>query len=118
VLGVDCDVLVPAAVGGVIDVAAARAVRAAAIVEGANGPTTPEADAVLHDRRVAVVPDLVANAGGVVVSWFEWAQDRQGREWDAGLAERRLRERMRHVFDDVRAHAHATGGSWRDAATD
>jgi len=75
-LELPCDVLIPAALDGVINEENAARIRANAIVEGANGPTTAEADLILNDRKVLVVPDILANAGGVVVSYFEWVQDR------------------------------------------
>src|SRR5262249_25254208 len=73
-LELPCDVLVPAAVGGQITVENADRIRAKVVIEGANGPTTPEADQILADRSVVVIPDILANAGGVVVSYFEWVQ--------------------------------------------
>ncbi len=81
-VGVDCDVLVPAARAGMLDGGGADRVRARIVTEGANGPLTPEADAALRQRGVLVLPDVLANVGGVVVSAFEWLQDRRHERWD------------------------------------
>ncbi len=93
-LALDVDLLVPAALGGAINEGNARDVRARAIVEVANGPVTPEADEILDSRGVEVIPDILANAGGVTVSWFEWVQNRQGDRWTARKTARRLEKRM------------------------
>ncbi len=93
-LELDVTVLVPAAVEGVLTGDNAPRVRARLIVEGANGPTTPEADAIFEDRGVLVVPDILANAGGVLVSYFEWVQGNQAYWWTGDDVEQRLRERM------------------------
>lgn len=90
----DCDILIPAALENQINENVARRLRARVVVEGANGPTTNEADAVLRDRGVLVVPDILANAGGVTVSYFEWVQDLQAYFWD----EREVRDRLRSIL--------------------
>jgi len=100
-LGPDVDVLVPAALEAQITAANARRVRAWAVIEGANGPVTAEADRILDEQGVIVVPDILANAGGVVVSHLEWVQDRQGFFWDADLVASHLRGRMERAFTDV-----------------
>ncbi len=87
----ECELLVPAALGGVIDAAVARRIQAKVIVEAANGPTTVEGQAVLEERGIVVVPDILANAGGVTASYFEWAQSRQGYPWEEDLVAERLR---------------------------
>ncbi len=115
-LEIDCDVLVPAAVGGQLHAGNADHVRARVIVEGANGPTTREADAILHDRGVVVVPDILANAGGVVASYFEWVQGVQAMPWLGRDVSERLVERLEAAFDDVVAHAERRGCTLRDAA--
>jgi glutamate dehydrogenase (NAD(P)+) len=89
-----CDVLVPAAMEGQITESNAGHVKASLIVEGANGPTTPEADDILNDRGIFVVPDVLANAGGVVVSYFEWVQDLQAFFWDEEEVYRQLQRAM------------------------
>jgi glutamate dehydrogenase (NAD(P)+) len=93
-LTLPCDVLVPAALEGQLTEENADRIRAGLIVEGANGPTTAEADAILNGRGVRVVPDIMANAGGVVVSFFEWVQDRYGLYWTEAEVNARLEEKM------------------------
>jgi len=102
-LEIDCDILVPAALECVITGANAGKVRARIIVEGANGPTTPEADEVLHDNGVFMVPDILANAGGVTVSYFEWVQNLQNLLWDEEEIDNRLSGIMRKAFSEVLA---------------
>ncbi len=100
-LRLDADVLLPAAMEGQITRANAAEVRAKVIVEGANGPTTPEADEILARRGVLLVPDILANAGGVVVSYFEWVQDRYSYFWKEAEVNERLEEKMVAAFDAV-----------------
>jgi glutamate dehydrogenase (NAD(P)+) len=95
------DVLLPAAMEGQITADNAAEVQAQIIVEGANGPTTPEADVILGHRGVQLVPDILANAGGVVVSYFEWVQDRYGYFWKEAEVNERLEEKMVAAFDAV-----------------
>jgi glutamate dehydrogenase (NAD(P)+) len=95
------DVLVPAALGGVITAANAPNIRARIICEGANGPTSAAADAILEHNGVFVVPDILANAGGVTVSYFEWVQNRAGFSWPEALVNERLEAIMTRAFDDV-----------------
>jgi glutamate dehydrogenase (NAD(P)+) len=104
-LTLDVDVLVPAAKEDQITKAIAEDVQARIIVEGANGPTTPEADAVLQAKGALVIPDILANAGGVTVSYFEWVQDRQGYFWTLDRVNKRLDRVMRQAFDRVYATA-------------
>lgn len=101
----DCDVLLPAAKENVITTANADRIKAKIICEGANGPTTSEADAILADKKIFVVPDILANAGGVTVSYFEWVQDRQGFFWNEQLVNGRLEEIMVNSFRDVLSYA-------------
>ncbi|WP_028050330.1 Glu/Leu/Phe/Val dehydrogenase [Cellulomonas sp. URHD0024] len=115
-LALDVDVLVPAAVEGVIDAETAVNVKARWVVEGANGPTTSEGDRVLAERGVVVVPDILANAGGVVVSYFEWVQANQAYWWTEPEIEDRLEHRMVTAHRAVAALASAEGISLRDAA--
>ena len=98
---VECEVLIPAAVGGVITGANAEDVEAKVILEGANNPVTMEADQVLHDKGVFIVPDVLCNAGGVTVSYFEWVQDLQNYFWSENEIVSRLREIMIRAFEEV-----------------
>jgi glutamate dehydrogenase (NAD(P)+) len=104
-LGLDVNLLIPAALEAQITAANAHRVRSWAIVEGANGPVTADADRMLEERGVIVVPDILANAGGVVVSQLEWVQNRQGLFWDASEVATHLRRRMEQSFGDVAALA-------------
>ncbi|MGA2877456.1 MAG: Glu/Leu/Phe/Val dehydrogenase [Bryobacteraceae bacterium] len=101
----DCDVLLPAAKENVITTANADRIKAKIICEGANGPTTSEADAILAEKKIFVIPDILANAGGVTVSYFEWVQDRQGFFWNEQLVNGRLEEIMVNSFRDVVSYA-------------
>ena len=112
----DCELAVPAALGGVIGPEIAAKLRARALVEAANGPTLPAADPVLAERGVLVVPDILANSGGVTASYFEWAQSRQGFAWDEDLVATRLRTFMEDAFTAVSAKATALDVPMRRAA--
>ncbi|MGH7377246.1 MAG: Glu/Leu/Phe/Val family dehydrogenase [Candidatus Methylomirabilales bacterium] len=112
----DCDILIPAALQGQITPANAGQIRAAILVEGANGPTLPEADAILARRGIFVVPDVLANAGGVTVSYFEWVQDLQMYFWSEEQINQRLRALMTGAFAQVRGVAEARGVDLRRAA--
>ena len=111
-----CDILVPAAVGGQIHAGNADKVKASLIAEGANGPTTPEADAILRDRGITVIPDILANAGGVVVSYFEWVQGLQYYFWRESEITARLQEVMTRAFNRVWALGAKEGTDLRTAA--
>lgn len=113
---IECELLVPAALGGVIDEHVAKRIQAQVVVEAANGPTTSPAQAVLDERGIVVVPDILANAGGVTASYFEWAQSRQGYPWDEGIVAERLRDRMDSAFVDVWARSQVLGVDLRSAA--
>jgi glutamate dehydrogenase (NAD(P)+) len=116
-LELDVDLLVPAAVECVLTAENAPRVRARVIVEGANGPTTPEADAVFAASDQLVVPDILANAGGVIVSYFEWVQANQAYWWSEDEVESRLADRMLGAWQRVRDHAATHGVQLRTAAT-
>lgn len=111
-----CEVLVPAALGGVITEDVARRLGAGVMVEAANGPTLPEAEPILLDREVVVVPDILANAGGVTASYFEWAQSKQGYSWEEEMVADRLRQRMDNAFVTVWAKSEQLKVSLRRAA--
>ncbi|HBH04526.1 MAG TPA: glutamate dehydrogenase [Candidatus Rokubacteria bacterium] len=111
-----CDVLVPAAVGSQIREDNADRVRATIVAEGANGPTTPQADAILRDRGVTVIPDILANAGGVIVSYFEWVQGLQYYFWRESEITSRLQEVMTRAFNRVWALGAKEGTDLRTAA--
>lgn len=100
-LELDCDILLPAALGNQITAANAGNIRARLVVEGANGPTTPQADCILRDRGIHVLPDILANAGGVTVSYYEWVQNQVNEQWDAGRIDEKLREHMYKAVDTV-----------------
>jgi glutamate dehydrogenase (NAD(P)+) len=115
-LALDCDVLIPAALGGMIHADNAERIRARILVEGANSPTTPAADAILADKGVLVVPDVLANAGGVIVSYFEWVQNLQHFRWDEREVHERLATILHRSLGEVRSTADKHGCSWREAA--
>jgi glutamate dehydrogenase (NAD(P)+) len=116
-LELEVDLLVPAAVEGVLRADNAPRVKAKVIVEGANGPTTPEADEVFRSNGILVAPDILANAGGVVVSYFEWVQSSQAFWWSLDEVEARLAERMDVAWDAVAGHAAKLDVPLRTAAT-
>jgi glutamate dehydrogenase (NAD(P)+) len=116
-LELDVDLLVPAAVETVITQRNAARVRARVIVEGANGPTTPEADSILESLGVLVVPDILANAGGVVVSYFEWVQATQRYWWQADEIQQKLSSRMISGWEALTSEASRSGRTLRQAAT-
>jgi glutamate dehydrogenase (NAD(P)+) len=106
-LFLECEVLIPAATENVIHSGNADRIRCKILCEGANGPSTPLADEVLADKKIFVIPDILANAGGVTVSYFEWVQDRQGFFWNEQLVNQRLEEIMTESFDAVVEYARA-----------
>jgi glutamate dehydrogenase (NAD(P)+) len=113
------DVLIPAALGGEINEERAQEVQVKWIVEGANHPTTPEADKILASRNIRVIPDLLANAGGVIVSYFEWVQNIQRFRWEREDVENRLEKIMKSAVETVYAQALANKDQdWRAAAYD
>jgi glutamate dehydrogenase (NAD(P)+) len=111
-----CDVLVPAALEGQITGANADRLACRLIVEAANGPTTPEAEAMLAERGILIVPDVLANGGGVTVSYFEWVQDVQRFSWSSDALRSRLREQMREALKCVTREARELNVDWRTAA--
>jgi glutamate dehydrogenase (NAD(P)+) len=112
----ECELCVPAALAGCIDSEVAATLGARVVVEAANGPTTPGADPVLDSRGIVVVPDILANAGGVTASYFEWVQSRQGMAWEEDEVARLLRRYMDDAFTAVWARSEALGVSMRRGA--
>jgi len=104
-IGLECDVLVPAALGGMIHAENAHLIKARAVIEGANSPTTPTADDIINDAGVLVVPDVLANAGGVVVSYYEWVQNLQHFRWDEREVNDKLGTTMRRAYREVATRA-------------
>ena len=113
---IECELLVPAALGGVIDEGVGRRVQTQVVVEAANGPTTVDGQSAMAERGIVVVPDILANAGGVTASYFEWAQSRQGYPWDESVLADRLRTRMDAAFVDVWARSEGLGVDLRRGA--
>ncbi|MBA4255127.1 MAG: glutamate dehydrogenase [Polaromonas sp.] len=112
---VDCDILIPAALEQQITEANAGRIKARMVIEGANGPTTPQADDILHERNVLVLPDVIANAGGVTVSYFEWVQDFSSFFWSEDEINARLVKIMREAFSSIWIVAQTHGVSLRTA---
>ena len=115
-LELDVTVLVPAAIEEVITDKNANKINAKIVVEGANGPTTPEADKTLFEKGTLVIPDILANAGGVTVSYFEWVQDRGGEFWPIDVVRQKLNDKLVKAFNDVYSLAKSKEVNMRDAA--
>jgi len=115
-IAVECDVFIPAALGGMIHEGNADRMQCKMLIEGANSPTTPAADAILADKGVYVIPDVMANAGGVVVSYFEWVQNLQHFRWEEREVNDKLGTIMRRAFREVNGRAKAEGITLREAA--
>ncbi len=115
-LTLDVDVLIPAAIGNVLTATNAHEVQADLIVEGANGPTTSTADRIFEERGIPVIPDILANAGGVTVSYFEWLQDINRRAWSLERVYDELETEMLSAWEDMRTEYDSRDVTWRDAA--
>jgi glutamate dehydrogenase (NAD(P)+) len=114
--GTPADILIPAAMAHQLTAATAPLVDVTLVAEGANGPTNPEADAILAARGIHVIPDVLCNAGGVIVSYFEWLQNRQGDYWDLAEVDRKLHAKITAAYDRVQAAARERALDWRTAA--
>ncbi len=115
-LHLDVDVLIPAALADAINHESAVGIKAKIVVEGANAPTTPEGDRIMSEKGITVVPDILANSGGVIVSYFEWVQDKQNYFWSADQIRENLESMMLKAFAEVRHVVKENRVSWRDAA--
>ena len=115
-LHLDVDVLIPAALSDAITGQTASKIKAKIVVEGANAPTTPEGDAILNQNGVLVVPDILANSGGVIVSYFEWVQDKQNYPWNAEEVRTNLNSILMKAFHEVEQMATSRKVTWREAA--
>ncbi len=100
-LELECDILIPAALSNQIRADNASKINAKLVVEAANNPTTPQADGILSERGIHLLPDIMANAGGVTVSYFEWVQNQANQQWDIDEVNARLKKRMYKVVDTV-----------------
>jgi glutamate dehydrogenase (NAD(P)+) len=117
-LELECDFLVPAAIDGVIHSGNASKIKARVIVEAANHPLTPEADEIVNDRGIPVLPDILVNAGGVIVSYFEWTQNLYQHQWEEERVNDELSKIMTKAYEDVRDTARRDGTTYREAAFD
>jgi glutamate dehydrogenase/leucine dehydrogenase len=115
-LTMECDVLIPAAIENQITAENVHAVKAQLIIELANGPTTPEADLVLHEKGAIVIPDVLANAGGVTVSYFEWLQNMQNTSWSEKETNQKLADAMYVAYDEITKAAEKYDVAYRTAA--
>ena len=115
-LELDCDILIPAAIDRVIHADNSPRVKAKVIIEAANHPLTPEADDILNDRGIRIVPDILVNAGGVVVSYFEWTQNLYQHTWDMDRVNDELSKIMTRAFTSVKDRVQAEGVTYREAA--
>lgn len=115
-LHLEVDVLIPAALADAITESTAPGVKAKIVVEGANGPTTPQGDQILQDKGVLVVPDILANSGGVIVSYFEWVQDKQNYFWSAGEVKENLSSILMKAIQEVEEVSTSKNVTWRDSA--
>jgi glutamate dehydrogenase (NAD(P)+) len=115
-LHLDVDVLIPAALSDAITAQSASGIKAKIVVEGANAPTTPEGDAIMNDNGILVVPDILANSGGVIVSYFEWVQDKQNYPWNAEEVKTNLNSILMKAFHEVEEMATSRKVTWREAS--
>lgn len=116
IIGIECDILIPAAIENQIRADNADKVKARVVAEAANGPTTPEADAILSEKGTAVIPDILCNSGGVIVSYFEWVQNKKSEDWDLEEVDRKLSTRIRAAYHRVNDKMKESGQNSRTAA--
>jgi glutamate dehydrogenase (NAD(P)+) len=107
---------VPAALELELGVPEAKALKVKMVVEGANGPTYPEAEDILQDRGIDVIPDILCNSGGVIVSYYEWLQNKRSEQWELADVLGRLERRMKQTYANVRHYAQTQKVSWRTAS--
>jgi glutamate dehydrogenase (NAD(P)+) len=115
-LAAKCDILIPAALGNVLDKTNAKKVRARVILEGANGPTNPDADDIFAEKGVVVIPDILANAGGVIVSYFEWVQNIQQYSWEKYHINLELKKILTKAYQDMKQFSRKHKVSYRIAS--
>jgi glutamate dehydrogenase (NAD(P)+) len=112
---VECDIMVPAALELEIGPQEAEMLRCKLVAEGANGPTYPKADEILQGRGIDIIPDILANSGGVVVSYYEWLQNKRSERWEHQDVVDKLERRMRQTYDQARHYVAQTRFDWRTA---
>lgn len=114
--GIDCDILIPAALGNQITGENAFRIKATLIAEGANGPTDPEGENILLEKGVTIIPDILCNSGGVIASYFEWLQNRNGELWQIDEVMEKLEKKLTQVFNNVEREVNKRRVDWRTAA--
>ncbi len=115
-LSIKADIFIPAAMENQITAETAPLLNARLVAEGANGPTDPDGDTVLQNRGIEIIPDILCNAGGVVVSYFEWLQNKRSESWEIDEVENKLRKKILNAFERVRDTANHFDTDWRTAA--
>jgi glutamate dehydrogenase (NAD(P)+) len=114
--GLECDILIPAALGNQITGDNAYKIKASIVAEGANGPTNEEGEAILLENGITVIPDILCNSGGVIGSYFEWLQNRNGELWELDEVMQKLEKKLLQVFKKVEKEVEERNTDWRTAA--